>query len=322
MSSQYFTISLNPEGTTIDDVDLSDGLKQAYVDAFVILTKDPTAIDASLVPFESYYAEQNIVALANVAATTNISLAFSLDASSNNNVVQMDMDGNLMASNDRAIFSNTKEEAKNILGSTEKISANEILIADSVNKRAIIVDIATKKIKWMYNSDRYVIDAHIVLQNTLTVDINSSNVASDDITLNKGQTIIWENKLSTPVTIYSGNIDGIDITTNFDENLYGDLFKSIVLNQGDRWAYEFASTGDFDWFTYPNALTGTITVSNYKMSSANQFILLESDGLESSSTSRAIKIDSWGNVIWSMENFLVKPRDIRSLINNKVLIST
>jgi len=320
MSETYFTISLNSANNTIDDVVLPEGLKQTYIDVFAILTQNPFAVDESITRFQEYYLTQiPSSAAANVAS--DATLAALSQMSVDNNVIQLDMDGNLIISNHQPVFATTKEESKDILGSVEKLSANEILIAD--NKRAIIVDVLTQQVKWEYNSDRYVVDAHIILQDNVTIKINNSDYVSEDIIVNKGQTVIWENELSTPIVIYSGDISDVDITVDFDGDLYGDVFKSITLNQGDRWAYKFDEEAEISWFSYPNNYVGKIVVSDYKISSANQYIILESDGKESPFTGRVVKVNCWGDILWSFggNGFMVLPRDARSMLENKVIIS-
>jgi hypothetical protein len=325
MSETYFTISLNPNNYTIDDTDLPEDIKSVYLKAFSALVQNPFNIEGSIAYFEDYYAEKTLAAAlaeSNVTseATTEV---FTSVMTTETNVVQLDIDGALMISNNQALFANTKEESKNILGSVDKMNANEILIADAVNKRAIIVDVLTQKVKWEYRSDKYVIDAHMVVQDNMVVKVNKSNYVSSDVIVNRGQAVIWENNMGFPITIYSGDIEGVNLATNFDEDLYGDVFKSIVLADGERWSYRFDQQGEQKWFSYPNGFSGTIISSSYKISSNQQFIILESDGLESPFTGRVVKIDCWGNILWSCgEGFLVKPRDARTLLNGQVLIST
>jgi hypothetical protein len=325
MSEIYFTMSLNQDDYTIDDAGLSDELKNIYIQAFTILSGNPYAVDETLTVFENYYEEQALAAALAESNVTSEALTtvYTSVMTNETNVVQLDIDGNLVVSNNQAVFANTKEESKNILGSVDRINANEILIADAVNKRAIIVDVLTQKVKWEYRSDKYVIDAHMVLKDNITIKINRSNYDSSDIIVNQGQIVIWENNMGFPITIYSGDIEGVNLATDFDEDLYGDVFKSITLEDGERWSYRFDLQGEQKWFSYPNGFSGTIISSSYKISSDQQFIILESDGLESPFTGRAIKIDCWGNILWSCgEGFLVKPRDARTLLNGQVLIST
>ena len=96
-----------------------------------------------------------------------------------------------------------------------------------------------------------------------------------------------------------------------------------MLQPGERYSYKFVSVGEQDWFVYPAILTGKITVTRNRISSRDQFLILENDGLESPFSSRVIKVDSWGNLLWSFgESYLSNPRDARPMLNNNVIIST
>ena len=314
MSIIYFTLSLDPEKNTIADTNLPIEQQQAYIDSFAILLKDPTDASSVMSVFEIYYLSQITL------DSSNISLIAPTRNPTINTVTQLDMDGNIVISNNQPTFSTTKEDSKELLGSVEKISSTNILIADAVNKRAIIVNTLTNRVVWEYLSDRYIIDAHLIPQDPTTININQSNCASSDVIVNNGEIVIWENSTDSPITVYSGDISGID-TTNLDVNLYGQDFESITLETGDRWSFRFNGIGDFSWFSYPNLYTGKIIVSNEYTSGNNQFIILESDSLESTYSSKVKKIDAWGNVLAEFEG-MVKPRDARPQLNNKVLIST
>ena len=60
---------------------------------------------------------------------------------------------------------------------------------------------------------------------------------------------------------------------------------------------------------------GNIIVSDNKLSSANQFIIVESDCMESPYSGRIIKVDQYGNVLWTFGNggYLVNARDAGAL---------
>jgi hypothetical protein len=108
-----------------------------------------------------------------------------------------------------------------------------------------------------------------------------------------------------------------------DLTLYGGVFTSPVLDPGETFSFEFIDDGEFDWFVYPDILTGKINVTRQRLSSRDLYYILESDGLESPFTSRLIKVDSWGNILWSFgESMIVKPRDVRPLLNGDILLST
>jgi len=213
------------------------------------------------------------------------------------------------------------------LGSAEKLGTNELLIADSVYKRAIVVytnlTTQTPIVEWQYNSDRYISDFHLVNQDDITISITDGQISETNLFARTGSTIIWENNSSSDVNVVSGYTTFDIFESDPDLALYGSTFNSGTLQPGEIYTFKFATEGSFDWFIYPSILTAKITVTTRRLSDRDQYIILENDGLESPFSSRVIKVDSWGNVVWSFgESYLVKPRDARPLLNNGVLIST
>jgi hypothetical protein len=242
-------------------------------------------------------------------------------------VTQLNEEGETIFSNNAAKFAEDKDRAKDILGSAEKIGSSELLIGDSLRKRAIIVytDLATQvpEIEWQYDSDRFVTDFHIVPQEQRVIDIFDDSISEDNIFVRQGTTIVWRNSSASPVTIYSGTTTFDLFQQDPDLTLYGGVFTSPVLDPGETFSFEFIDDGEFDWFVYPDILTGKINVTRQRLSSRDLYYILESDGLESPFTSRLIKVDSWGNILWSFgESMIVKPRDVRPLLNGDILLST
>ena len=178
-------------------------------------------------------------------------------------------------------------------------------------------------IQWEYNSDRYVSDFHLVLQDTINIDIYDGYVTIDDLTIRSGTSVTWTNKSSAPISIWSGNTTYTDFYNNPDFNLYGDDFSSPVLDVGQTYTFKFNSESTYYWFSYPSILTGMISSYSQRIAERDQYIILENDGLESAFSSRVIRVDSYSNVLWSFGNgYLVKPRDCRPLLNGNILIST
>ncbi len=242
-------------------------------------------------------------------------------------VIQLNMRGEVIFSNNAAIFSDTKENAKKILGSAEKIGESELLIGDSINKRAIIVhtDLSTEipKIIWEYESDRNVIDFHLNVQEMREISIYDGSVSSGFAYLKQGMNLIWKNESSIPVSIYSGYTTYDLFNLNPNLNLYGDTFKSPVLQPGESYSFKFNNEGEYPWFVYPSIIAGKIKVTEQRLSVQDEYYILESDGLDSPFSSRLIKVDAWGNVVFEWgAGFLVKPRDVRPMLNDKLLIST
>jgi hypothetical protein len=238
-------------------------------------------------------------------------------------VIQLDMNGNVLMTDDNATFATTKESAKEILGSAEKIGDNEILIGDSVNKRAIIVNTDTGKIEWEYNSGKYIVDARIVSSDGATIAVRDDGINEPNIDMRQGLTVTWVNSTNHPISIYSGKTSYDDFQLDKDLTLYGTEFKSPVLQPGERWGFKFLSVEEQDWFTYPDILTGKISITKNRISTRDEFWVLESDNLESPFSSRLLKVDSFGNVIFDFgSGYLVKPRDVRSQIDGSIVIST
>jgi len=242
-------------------------------------------------------------------------------------VVQLDMSGETIFSNNAAIFATSKETAKTLLGSAQKLGNSEILIGDSYNKRAIITytDLETEKplIEWEYNSDRYISDFHIILQDDKNISVGNDAISDSNVFIRQGSEVIWENNSVSPISIYSGTTTYDQFQLDPDLNLYGSIFKSSLLQPGERYTYKFVTVGEFDWFVYPGILTGRVNVTKNRISNTDNFIILENDGLDSPFSSRVIKVDAYGNVLWSFgESYLVKPRDARPLLNDGVIIST
>jgi hypothetical protein len=263
----------------------------------------------------------------DLSEKSNIQLIFGTNYLDGHSVVQLDSLGETFFSNNAARFANNKEQAKMILGSAEKIGPSELLIADSIRKRAIITytNLESEKsiIEWQYDSDRYIPDFHIVPQEERVIDIFDDSISESSVYIRRGTTIVWRNSSSSPITIYSGSTNYDLFQQDPDLNLYGNNFTSSVINPGDSYSFNFITGGEFDWFTYPDILTGEIVVTNQRISSRDLYYLLESDGLESPFTSRLIKVDSWGNLLFSFgEGLIVKPRDVRPMLNGNVLLST
>jgi len=246
------------------------------------------------------------------------------DALEQSTVVEMDMDGNILFGSSLAQFATSKEEAKNILGSARSIGKSEVLIADSINKRAIIIDIFNNEnVIWEYLSDRYIVDFQIVNQEEREISIYDGSLSESLSYLKQGMNIIWKNESAIPVSIYSGYTTFELFTANPNLNLYGNQFSSPVLQPGETYTFKFDIEGEYDWFVYPSIITGKINVTPQRLSPQDEYYILESDGLDSPFSSRLIKVDAWGNILWEFgSGYLVKPRDVRPMLDNKVLIST
>ena len=238
-------------------------------------------------------------------------------------VVRYSVHGEVMQTNNSAIFAKSKEDAKNLLGSVNMIDSDEWMIGDSYNQRAIIVNPIKHAVEWEYFSDRYVVDFQPASNLENRIEIYDDKISNKNIYIKEGSNLIWQNKSSQPIFIYSGNTSFEDFQLNPNLEAHGKEFKSEILNPGETFSHVFSSLGEFNWFVYPDIFTGTINVTKFRILNSDNYYILESDGLESPFSSRIIKIDSSGSIEWTFgEGYMVKPRDIRPLSNNKLLIST
>ena len=285
-----------------------------------------------------------IAQLSNVATTTTLNpifngiptqnLVYANGFADGETVIELDINGELVFSNNDAMFAPTKALAMDLLGSCEKTSDTELLLGDAYNKRAIIVntDLITKdsSIQWEYDSDRYVTDFHLAIQDDVLINVsNVSNTAIDLTTLaiREGTTVTWVNDSNENIIICSGTTNTALFNQNPDLNLYGDKFISSNVAAGNSYSVTFYSTDVVDWFVYPGIMTaemtGQITITSHRLSNTDQYFILENDMMDSPFTSRVIRTDSYGKIIYEFgAGYLVRPRDVRPLLNNKVMIST
>jgi len=314
-----------------DGVEVLSGLTATAVDIangnhtiFVALVDSSDAIVSNQASFNFSVPDGAVIDLSSIPTAE---LIFGTKFLNGHSAVQLSLQGKTIMSNNAAKFALSKSNAKLILGSVEKLGNNEILVGDSINKRALITftDLETEKplIEWEYNSDRFVSDFHIILQDDVVIELRDDSISDANVFVKQGTTVIWENTTASPVSVNSGTTTFDQFQLDPDLTLFGDIFRSPVLEPGERFAFKFAEVGEVNWFVYPSILTGKITVTRNRISSTDQFIILENDGLESPFSSRVIKVDSWGNVVYSLgESFLVQPRDASPLLNGGILIST
>ena len=330
-STCEFIIGLNSNATVklyIDDTFGIDSASYTRIDvdvANIYFLSVYSPVDVQLIPDEFSSINRSGLPTVVIGKLRSITDVKSGDYEDGHSVIQLDMDGELLLSNNEAKFADDKTQAKIILGSAEKIGDDELLIGDSINKRAIIVSTANSSsavLEWEYESDRYVTDFHIASDNDVTITVRDDSIDQSSISIRQGSNVIWVNSSSQPITVYSGTTTYTTFTLDADLTLYGTQFSSTTLNPGDRYSFKFVSIGEYNWFAYPSILTGTISVIRNRISSRDNFIITESDNTDSPFSSRVIKVDAWGNVLMSFgEGFLVKPRDARPLINGNILIS-
>jgi hypothetical protein len=242
-------------------------------------------------------------------------------------VVQYDTAGAVIFTNNAAKFSDTKANAKSYLGSAFKISDSELMMADAIRHRAIMThtDLATQSphVIWEYSADRLISDFQIVEQTERSISVQDTVCSPNEIYVKTGMRVVWKNGSSVPVQIYSGTVTPAEFAADPDLTLYGDDFFSQELQPGEEYAFEFDNVGDFGWFAYPTIVTGTVRVSAARISSEDQYLIVEKDAEPTIYGARVIRVDAWGNVVWSFgQGVLYDPKDVRTLVNDSVMISS
>ena len=278
-------------------------------------------------------------------------------ASTGSKIVRLDFDGNVMFSNGDPYFGQTKEDVKNACSRVSKFGDSAILVADALGKGALILDISVgdyaaaieslftdpitetddqfiravfnstnvvlnlSKVVWRYDSSRYITAFYVVPVSKRQITITDASIES--IFARQCDTIEFVNESAISISVYSGKTTLEQFQLDPDLSLYGSDFISPILAPGDKYTLKLVTVGEYDFFTYPNILTGRITITKNRLNNADEFLLAENDGLESPFSSRIIKIDSWGNVLDSYgESWIVQPRNARPMINKGTIIST
>jgi hypothetical protein len=272
-------------------------------------------------------APSSTYGLAEVNDNEGTDTIFGTNYLDGHSVAQYDLSGNLIFTNNAAKFAETKATAKSFLGGAHKIDSDEVMIADAIRQRAIIVhtDLQTQdpRIIWEYESDRLISDFQMVAQEERAISVTDSEADPDEISVRTGTTVVWHNDSSAPITIYSGKTTPATFAEDPDLSLYGDEFFSQELQPGEQYAKSFDSVEEVAWFAYPSIVTGLVNVTASRISASDQYLILEKDPKGSVFGSRVIRVDSWGNVIWTFgEGVLFDPKDVRPLEGNSVIIST
>ena len=274
-------------------------------------------------------------------------------------MVRIDLDGNMMFSNNDAYFGQTKDDVKNISSRLQQASDSEFLVADGLGKKAFILKSSTSnyvgilksmfiddvseedsaflnavfgdvsvvinfpQIIWQYSNNKYITSFYLIPNEVQEIDICDDAIRSGFIVIRQGTTVKWVNKSNKPISIISGNTNYEQFQLNPSLDLYGSEFKSPVLEPNESWSYKFVTTDTINYFVYPDILTGEISVTENRLSAFDTFLVAESDNLGTPFSSRIIYVDSQGNVIKEMGNsYLVNPRSVRPLLNKRVIVSS
>ena len=268
------------------------------------------------------------VATIGSASDTAIFATHWLDGHS---VVEFGLQGQVRCSNNAAKFANNRAAALDVLGGVQKTGESELLIADAVRQRAIITytDLSTQDtyVAWEYDSDRAVADFRLVPEAEKIIAVGAAGVNPEVLMIRAGTIVRWRNDTAEPIQIYSGNTTTAQFNADADLTLYGEDFKSQLLQPGESFSYRFDNLGDFDWFSYPGIITaevnGVVRVSAGRVSPSDRYLVTENDVTADTVGGRVVQLDAWGNVEWIFgEGILHRPRDARPLPDGSVIIST
>ena len=241
-------------------------------------------------------------------------------------VVQYGKNGEVIFSNNASKFADTREHSKTYLGSVSKVASTDLLMADSIRKRAIIsrTDLETgiSKTIWEYVSDRLVPDFQLATSGTHTIKVTDSSCDNPNMYIRSGEIVSWENKSSVPIRIISGTTTPTIFAVDPDLTLYGDEFASEEIQPGGLFARKFDDGGNFGWFAYPRIVTGSVGVSQGGVSQSDEYLIVEKDYIPSIGSGRVSRIDSWGKILWTFgSGILYDPRDARRLAGDSIIIS-
>ena len=241
-------------------------------------------------------------------------------------VVQYDLNGKTLFTNNAPKFADTKANAKVYLGSASKASPSDVLAADPIRQRAIVTrtDLSTgsTNVIWEFASDRLVSDFQQANNQTSTVSVGDSSTDLPSVYVRTGESVVWVNASSMPIRIVSGTTTPTLFAEDPDLTLYGNEFQSQELQPGEQFAYTFENGGDFGWFSYPNVVTGTVGVASAGVSQSDEYLVIEKDPIPSTSSGKVSRIDSWGKIKWTTgAGILYDPKDVRLLAGNSMIIS-
>ena len=246
-------------------------------------------------------------------------------------VVQFNLNGKLLFSNNAAKFGELRADAAVGLGGVKKTNVGELMIADAVQQRAIIThtNLADQStfVAWQYDSDRQVTDFRIVSSIAAVIGLTQTTVDTPELLISSGTSVTWTNNSPGPQTIYSGSTTMSQFNGDPDLTLYGKDFISSELKPGESFSRSFSELGDFNWFAYPAItgaeVTGLIRVSANRIGPNDKYIIVENDPTAEITSGRVIQVDAWGNILWIFgEGLLYNPRDARPLPDGSIVIST
>ena len=241
-------------------------------------------------------------------------------------VVEYADDGSLVLSDNSAIIALSKSEAKQYLGGATKEGGSELFIADPNGKRAIVVELdttnKTSTIIWEYASDKVVSDFNRVPEESGVVNVLDSGVSNALIYVRRDVSVTWYNNTNETIRIMSGTTTYDQFYADPDFDLFGEDFDSGNILPGEYYSFRFINLGTFNYFVYPFIYTGKTSVIETSITPDDTFVLAENDPSGSSYLNRIIKIDAWGNIVWSFgESFVSLIKDAKPTSSGDVIVT-
>ena len=209
-----------------------------------------------------------------------------------------------------AEIARSPSDALSFLGSVCKVSDDVVLVGDSAGRRALVVkvdrDNSTCSVEWEYTSDRRVSDFSRFRTSYTEITYGEDGLPDAATYIPSGTVVTWTNSSTANIRIISGTTDPEQFAADPDLSLFGQEFDSGVIAPGQSFSYRFSDYGDFGYFVWPQIDTGRVSVSDYPVSTQDKFIIVENDPVSSSYSSRVAVVDSWGNVLWTFGDSLVR----------------
>ena len=241
-------------------------------------------------------------------------------------VVEYSEAGSLVLADNNSVIENNKENAKKFFGGAYKYGSDELFVADAYGKRAVVVELDTDKktssIVWAYDSDKIVSDFSRIPDASGFNYIRDSGIENELVYVRRDMSVTWYNNTNETIRILSGETDYDQFYADPDFDLFGSDFDSGDLLPGQYYTFRFINIGTYNYFVYPFIYTGKTYVLETSITPNDTFVLVENDPNCSSYLNRIIKIDAWGNVMWSFgESFASLIKDAKPISSNEIIIA-
>jgi len=241
-------------------------------------------------------------------------------------VVEYTQAGVLSLSDNSAVITANKDDAKMYLGSVSKYGGDELFIGDANGKKAIVVELdttnRTSSIIWSYDSDKVISDFNRVPVSSSVVNINDSGISDSLLYVRRNSTVTWYNNTNETIRILSGVTTYTQFYLDPDFDLFGEEFDSEDILPGEYYSFKFINLGTFNYFVYPYIYTAKVSSVETSITPDDHFVLAENDPSGSSYLNRVLKIDAWGNIVWSFgESFVSLIKDAKPTSSGEIVIT-